>query len=100
MHGKSYDGPVRLLVYVSRDGKGDHGPILHYDGPQALIDNLAMIGHDISDHEVPTPSLAGLLVFEGWHEPDAEDMPLRGEWRYATFWEVTRLRYGFNPWKD
>jgi hypothetical protein len=91
--------PLRLLVFVRPEL--DCGPILAWDGPVDVREDLSMAGWDMGDHEMPCSLAPGLMIFEGWRECASGPEPsiyYSGEWRRLSFWELSRVRHGLLPW--
>ena len=95
---EDHRGLGQLVAYI--DERRDRGPILAASG--AFSEEATQGGHDIADHNIPTPEFAGLAVFEGWlwvqGDPGEVDVRFDGSWRPLTHWELCRFAKGISPW--
>lgn len=93
-------GPLRLVACI-RDTTSK-SPILFAEGEWVeLLERLEV--NDVEDLNIPKPTYTGIHVFEGWHTVaphDFTDVAFEGNWRLIDHWEMCRIRYGNNPFRD
>jgi len=92
----------RLVVFVHPSLKD--GPILIAEG--IFLNEISQVGWDLGDYAGyirPVPSMAGLLIFDGWIESTSGPEPdswLVGCWRRVTVRELLKIAVGERPWEE